>query len=145
VIRGKKIAKLTLSATTPLAALGNGDNAFDELSVPSGMKAVQLVGSPPPTTDDPWTWAEHLGAFTITDSSDKPYKPAGALAKVMKSVQPMAVGVYDSDAGVNAIPPTAGVRPTDVYLIFLVPDGVSLKELDYQGKRITALNAAAGG
>jgi hypothetical protein len=145
LIRGKKFAKLTLTATTPLSALGNGDNAVDELFVPAGMKAVQLVGSPPPKTDDPWTWAEHLGDFSITDSTDKPYKASGAIAKVMKSIQPMAVGAYDADAGVSTIAPTAEVRPTDVYLIFLVPDGVTLKELDYQGKRITALNAPAGG
>jgi hypothetical protein len=144
LIRGKKFAKLTLTATTPLNALGNGDNAFDGLFVPPGMEAVQLVGSPPPKTDDPWTWAEHLGDFSITDSTDKPYKPSGAIAKVMKSIQPMAVGAYDADAGVTAISPTAEVRPTDVYLIFLVPDGANLKELDYRGKRITALNAAAG-
>jgi hypothetical protein len=37
------------------------------------------------------------------------------------------------------------VRPTDVWLIFLVPDSSTLKELDYQGKRITPLNKSVAG
>jgi hypothetical protein len=145
LIRQKQFAKLNLNATTPLAALPNGDNAFDQLFVPPGMQAVQLVGVLPPKVSDPWAWAEHLGDFTVTDATDKTYKPSGALAKVMKSIQPMAVGAYDADAGVSSIPATAEVRPTDVTLIFLVPQGSTLKELDYQGKRLTPLNASVPG
>jgi uncharacterized membrane protein required for colicin V production len=144
-VRGKKLAKLNLTATTPLASLGSGDNAFDQLFVPAGMKAVQLVGTLPPKASDPWNWAEHLGEFSVVDATGKAYKPSGALAKVMKSIQPMAVGAYDADAGVTEIPKTPDVRPTDVYLIFLVPDGVTLKELDYQGKRLTPLNKSVDG
>jgi hypothetical protein len=144
LIRGKRFAKLNLAATK-LTDLPVGDNGYDELFVAPGMKAVQLVGTLPPKANDPWAWAEHLGDFTITDSTDKPYKASGALAKVMKSIMPMAVGAYDADAGVAAIPTTPEVRPTDVTLIFLVPDGVTLKELDYQGKRLAPLNQPASG
>ena len=145
LVRGKQFAKLTVTPTTPLSTIGNGDNAIDQLFVPPGMKAVQLAGTLPPKSNDPWTWAEHLGEFTITDANDKPYKPAGAVAKVMKSIQPMMVGAYDSDAGVSSLPSTPEVRPTDVWLIFLVPDSSTLKELDYQGKRITPLNKSVAG
>jgi hypothetical protein len=140
VVRAKQFAKLTVNPTTPLATIANGDNSIDQLVVPAGMKAVQLVGTLPPKANDAWTWAEHLGDFTVTDASDKVYKPAGALAKVMKSIQPMLVGAYDADAGVSSIPSVPEVRPTDVWLIFVVPDAATLKELDYQGKRITPLN-----
>jgi hypothetical protein len=145
LVRGKQFAKLTVTPTTPLSTIGNGDNAIDQLFVPPGMKAVQLAGTLPPKSNDPWTWAEHLGEFTITDANDKPYKPAGAVAKVMKSIQPMMVGAYDSDAGVSSLPSTPEVRPTDVWLIYLVPDSSTLKELDYQGKRITPLNKSVAG
>jgi hypothetical protein len=142
LVKGKKFAKLALTPTTPLAQLGSGDNAFDTLFVPPGMKAVQLIGFPPPKANDPWAWAEHLSDFTVSDSTDKTYKPSGAMAKVMKSIQPMAVGAYDADAGESSVPTTPEVRPTDVWLIFLVPDTATLKELDYQGKRLTPLNAS---
>jgi hypothetical protein len=53
----------------------------------------------------------------------------------------MAVGAYDADSPVASIP-KSDVRPTDVTLIFLVPQGGTLKELDYQGKRLAPLNAS---
>jgi hypothetical protein len=141
-VKDKQFAKLTVTPTTPLASIANGDNSIDQLFVPPGMKAVQLVGTLPPKADDAWTWAAHLSDFTITDSTNKAFKPAGAFAKVMKSIQPMMVGAYDSDAGISSIPSTPEVRPTDVWLVFLVPDTATLKELDYQGKRIVPLNAS---
>jgi uncharacterized membrane protein required for colicin V production len=137
-------AKLTLNPVTTLADLPKGDNAIDQLFVPPDMKAVQLVGTLPPKATDPWEWAEHLGDFSVTGADGKPYKPSGAVAKAMKSFQPMAVGAYDSDAGVASIAAVPEVRPTDVWLIFLVPNSANLKELDYQGKRLASLNAAVG-
>jgi hypothetical protein len=140
LVSGKKFSQLTVTASTPLSDLGSGDNAIDQLFVPPGMKAVQLVGTPPPQANDPWEWAEHLSDFTVVDAGGKTYKPSGALAKVMKSVQPMVVGAYNAEGGVTSIPKTSEVRPTDLWLVFLVPESAELKELDYQGKRLKSLN-----
>jgi uncharacterized membrane protein required for colicin V production len=143
-VKNKQFSKLALTANTPLAQLPVGDNAIDTLFVPPGMKAVQLVGTLPPKTDDPWTWAEHLGDLTLADANGKSYKPSGVLAKGMKSIQPVAIGKYDSETPIDAFAKADGVRPTDVILIYLVPSGTNLTELDYQGKRLATLNKSIG-
>jgi hypothetical protein len=140
LVSAKQFAKLTLNPTTPLAELPRGDNAIDALVVPPGMKLVQLVGTLPPKSNDPWLWAEHLGDLALVDASGKSYVPSGAIAKGMKSIQPMALGAYDSSAPVPSIPKAQDVRPTDVWLLYLVPASATLKELDYQGKRLTPIN-----
>ena len=140
MVRNKTLDRLHVRPDATIRALGTGDNPFAELFVPAGKHMVQLIGTPPPTTDDAWGWSKHLGDFAIVAGSGESVKASGAAAKVLKSQQFMMAAAYQSDGPTPTVPPEADARPTDVWLMFNVANGQPLKELDYQGRIIAPLN-----
>jgi hypothetical protein len=136
-VKDQKFTKLTVNTTQTVPLLSRGDYQISEFFAPSGIKVVQVVGKP--AGADPWTWAVKLGQFELTDSAGAKHKPRGGAAKV-KGAQgsDRMVAVYDADQDVSDTPREDG-RPTDVFIMFLVPEGTSLTELTFEGKRVTTL------
>ena len=139
-VRQKQLDRLQVRPDAPIRQQGTGDNATAALFVPAGKHMVQLIGTPPPQTDDAWAWSSHLHDFALIAASGEPVKASGAAAKVLKSQQFSMAAAYQSDGIVPLIASEAGARPTDVWLLFNVTDGLPVKELDYQGRMVVPLN-----
>jgi hypothetical protein len=140
-VREGKIAKLDVNMTQTVELLSRGDHARDEFYVPPGMKMVQVVGTAPPSAPpEPWDWADKLAQFELVDATGTKYKPNGAWAKV-KGAQGSnrMVARYEAEAQVSDVPHEEG-RPTDVWIAFLVPEGTQLTELQFDGKRVAAVD-----
>lgn len=138
VLKDRKLTKLTVNATQTLQLLKQGDYPAGEFFVPPGMKMVQVVGKP--AGNEPWGWADKLGQFELVDATGNKHKPRGAWAKI-KGAQgsDRLVARYDAEADISDIAREEG-RPTEVYVAFNVPEGTQLKELTFEGKKVTALN-----
>ena len=139
-VQNHEFTRCNITPSVPLKAVGDGDNSIETLAVPSGMRMVQIIGTPPARTDDPWMWSANLNTFTLIDSTGGSHKPAGAFAKVFKSQQPMMMGVYESTGLPIAITRVADARPTDVWLMFLTPQNAGVRELDYADKMLAPIN-----
>ena len=140
-VRDGKIAKLDVNMTQTVELLSRGDHALDELYVPAGMKMVQVSGTAPPKSPpEPWDWADKLGQFELVDAGGTKFKPNGAWAKV-KGAQGSnrMVARYEAESQVGDVPHEEG-RPTEVWIAFLVPEGTQLAELQFDGKRVAAVN-----
>ncbi|MGH7176620.1 MAG: hypothetical protein ACREJC_04505, partial [Tepidisphaeraceae bacterium] len=141
VVRDKKLTKLAIQLSGPIADLPKGDYPIDELSAPAGMKVVIVTGTPPTTRGaDPWAWAQNLADFALIDSSGTAYKPSGAAAKVKHQQQDKLVAFFDSTTPVPSIERTAEARPTDIWLFFLVPDNTQLREFSYKGQKVRSID-----
>jgi hypothetical protein len=140
-LRDGKIAKLDVNMTQTVELLSRGDYARDEFYVPPGMKMVQVSGTAPPKAPpEPWDWADKLAQFELVDANGTKYKPNGAWAKV-KGAQGSnrMVARYEAESQVSDVSHEEG-RPTDVWIAFLVPEGTQLAELQFEGKRVAAVD-----
>ncbi len=132
----KKIAKLNVRPTDTLDDLKKGDYPAGDFVVPDGTKLVQVSGAVGGNASDAWEWATNLGSFELVDAAGTKYTPNGAWAKVTKAQAERMVGAYDSGNAVTTIAKDEGI-PTDVTILFLVPDNTQLKALNYKGNKIS--------
>ena len=137
VIRQKKFAKLDINTTQSIALMSKGDFALADLFVPQGKKMVQIKGAP--AGSDAWAWAERLGQFELIDSAGVKYKPQGAWAKVKQGTADKMVARYNADSNVSEIAKEQG-RPLDVWIVFLVPPGKQITDLQFSGQSCGAVN-----
>jgi len=140
-LRDKKFQRLTVEPNETIARLKMGDHLVGELWTPEGNRIVQVIGAPPAKTSNAWEWAEKLDKFDITDTNGGAYKVRGALVKV-KSGNPPAdhlIAKYDPENQLSSLPTNEG-RPTEVTLIFVVPENTTLKEFRIDGKLIKTIN-----
>jgi len=137
VIRQRKFAKLEMNTTQSIALFSKGDFQLAELFVPEGKKMVQVKGAP--SGNDPWAWAERLGSFELIDSAGVKYKPQGGWAKVKQGTADKMVARYNADASVSDITKEQGT-PLDVWIVFLVPPGKQITDLQFSGQSVGTVN-----
>ncbi len=141
IVQKGTFTRLNVAAVDSLQSISTGDNAFNVFFVPGGKRMVQMVGMLPGHPDDPYAWAKRIGEFAVLDSADNSTAASGAFAKVQVGTEVKMVGSYDSGGSPLAIDiPSGNTRPTDVWLLFLVPDGATMKELDFAGHRLASIN-----
>jgi hypothetical protein len=131
-MKNKKFQKLVVNPDSTIKELGTGDFPVTDLYVPDGKKMVQIAGKP--NGDDQWAWG-NLSAYELVDATGNKYKPNGAVAEVRQQSVPKMVCNYDADNSAQNIS-TADGRPTNVFLLFNVPDGTQVKELDFNSQPI---------
>jgi hypothetical protein len=91
-----------------------------------------------------WEWANNLADFRLVDTAGKRYTPFGAVAKVANNQnQEMLAAIYDFTKPATSLAGTEEFRPTDIYLIFLVPKGVELKSFDYKEESLRPVSIKA--
>lgn len=133
--------KLEISPVRALEMLSGGKEACSSMHVPEGQKMVRIVARPSSKSQDKWAWADVVSQYELTDSAGKRYLPNGAIAKVKSNAgQDMMAGVYDATKPVRSIPSDRNSRPTDVYLIYLVPDGTDLRSLEFKNQIIRSMS-----
>jgi len=138
-VQDRKLSKLTINATEALGRMAKSPYALDELFAPAGHAIVQIKGTPPPAGGTGWEWAETAGQFALKDGGGKTFKCNGAFAKVRKGTQDMMAAVYDAAAPISSMDKEEG-RPTDGWLVFVVPSGTEIKELTYKGAAVQTVN-----
>jgi len=139
-LRDRAISRLALTTATTLKEL-RGEGAFvTQLWQPQGRKLVQVVGTPPAKTNNPWAWADRLLTFEIVDQDGVGYKPNGVLVKIKRGETDQLLGAYVADNILNAVPKRDEGRPTEVYMLFLVPQGKTITQVRAGGVSIKALN-----
>jgi hypothetical protein len=136
-LQSGQFTQLDINTTQTLTLLKQGSYATSELFEPTGMKLVQVKGTPPPEGGDPWAWGT-LRNFALLDAAGKTYAPAGAWAKVKRDQSDRMVARYNASAAPQDISAEEG-RPTDVWIAFLVPSGTHLKEVKFSGKTLAPL------
>ncbi len=140
--QGNRLATLTLNASQALSQMRGNGVMVKELHVPGGNKVAIVVATPPTRAGaDAWAWAGNLGDFEIIDASNNKFKPHGAFAKVMKATVEHAVGAWNALSPVAAIERTDG-RPTDVYLLFVMPQGARPTAITWKGNVLRQIDTA---
>lgn len=139
-IKEGKFSKLDMKAGPPVRSVGPVEFAIKEMFVPLDHKLVQINALPATGEGtDPWEWATKLGQFTLVSTNGQTYQPNGAWAKVKQGANDAVVGRYDYREAVGDIAKSDS-RPTDIWIVFVVPDGVPLQELRLGTTRLAAVN-----
>jgi uncharacterized membrane protein required for colicin V production len=139
--QGNRLATLTLNANQALSQMRGNGVSVKELHVPGGNKIAIVVATPPARAGaDAWAWASNLGDFEIVDAGNNKFKPHGAFAKVMKATIEHAVGAWNALGPVSSIERTDG-RPTDVYLLFVLPQGARPSAITWKGNVLRRVDA----
>ena len=140
-VRDGKISKLDVNMTQTVELISRGDHARDEFYVPPGMKMVQVSGTAPPKAPpEPWDWADKLGQFELVDSQRHEVQAQRRLGQGegRAGFEPNGRALRGRVAGRRR--PHEEGRPTEVWIAFLVPEGTQLTELQFDGKRVAAVN-----
>lgn len=143
-LREKKFERLEVDPTQSLQLLRTGDAPIKELWAPAGHRVVQVVAVPASSVQNKWEWADKLGEFELVDNAGTAHKPRGAVAKVKQGTSDRVVARYNAEAQVSDLPTSGETRPTDLWLIFVVPENSTIKELRFAGKRIKSLDQPVG-
>jgi hypothetical protein len=139
-LKGGKFSKLLVNTTRTLRQMSVGSNLVGDLFEPAGKKIVQIVGSPPEGEGgDPWAWGSNLREFTLLDAAGAKLPINGGFAKVTAKGAERMAGAFNAESPVTEVAQEEG-RPTDVYLIFVVPSGANIKQLLYKGQPLTAID-----
>ena len=132
-MKNKMFQKLVVNASKTTKELAEGDFPVTDFYVPDGKKMVQVTGK---VSGDPWGW-NNLGAFDLVDAAGVKYKPNGAMVEISQLSIPKMITNYDADNAVPNVGQEDG-KVNRVHLLFNVPDGTQIKELDYNGQPIYA-------
>jgi hypothetical protein len=127
-LSNKRFDKLSIDAKVSTTQLGTGDFKTRELAVPDGQFLLQINSALP---SDPWVWAQKAGAFKLRTSDNKQVSPNGIWAIIHEGNEDRLVARYFTDDPLSPdtlIPVTQG-QPTQITLAFLLPNGVTPKEL----------------
>lgn len=137
-LRSKKFAKLEILKPVKLGTLMEGQNQIEDFFVPEGKHIVQIWGVPPakPGTDA-WAWAEKIGKFGLIDAEGKRYSPNGAWSRVKIEGVDHVIARYNSEGVIPGFKRDDG-RPSENCIAFLVPSGVLVQQVTYEGKNLAA-------
>jgi hypothetical protein len=137
-LKEKKLAQLEVEPTESLRRLEAGDFAMSELWTPPGHRIVQLAAFP--ESSKPWEWADRLGQFELVADKGGPFKPRGAWVKVKSGTTDMMIARWDAEKPVSELPYKGDLRPTDLWIAFVVPENTTIKEVRFDGKRVKSLD-----
>jgi hypothetical protein len=138
VLTGRKWSQLTVSADTPLAALGTpaSDNV-QELATDPNTVLVQVHCSAPVSgsTQQIWAWGKRVADFEIADATGTTYPCVGVWALAQKSTEHYIAVDYKNFDDKKHLQPLQSQkgRPVDVWLAFQVPAGTPIAELHFSG------------
>jgi hypothetical protein len=140
-LQDKKFSKLALTPVDTIQKMRQGGYPVQDLYVPDGKVAVQLQARP--EGENPWAFADDLGKFELVDANKGRYKPSGVLVQ-LKQPQGLdkLIAQYDAAGTVSSIGHDEG-RPTDVWMVYLVPKGTQLQQWDFGGKKTADVNQTA--
>jgi len=140
-LKDKKFSKLRIEPVESIRIMSQGSFGIGSFYVPDKHRMVQVSGQPPAEGGEGWAWADNIQKFSLTAGSGEIYRPAGAWAKVKQQGADRMAASYDSSGASVDVPHSGGEgRPTDVWIAFIVPEGMQLKQLMYDNKPIRDVN-----
>lgn len=130
---------------TSAAAAQTQGQSISQAYVPAGKVMVKVSGSPAAGASSPWQCVTDANQIELVDSTGKKYQPYGVYASYSGGAAQKFLLQYvtkDTLSGV-AQPPDASGGPTQVVLMYLVPQGTTLNELDDHQQKIQQLSLTA--
>jgi hypothetical protein len=138
-LRDKKIAQIEVDPMQSLTILAAGDFPMENLWVPPGNKIVQLYVYP--SSKSPWEWADKIKQFELMADKGGPFVPRGAFVKVKSGTTDMMIARWDAEKPLGEVPYKAGdLRPTDVWIAFVVPENTTIKEVRFNKQRVKSVD-----
>jgi hypothetical protein len=131
LVAAKQFVKLEVEPVDSTAALGRGDFVIRLLATDpskSNMRVVRVHATIPPKNLKAWEWSTRLKDIQLFDAHQTAYPCHGAIVRIQPQGVPKIIGKYDATAPVTSIS-QAAVRPTDVWLFYLVPTGTQINGL----------------
>ena len=118
----------------------NGSRKIIQFAVPDKSSMVQISGKVSSTA--PWAFATESEQYELVDTQGKHYPPNGIWAVYRGSNGDHILCRYIDSTGISgaAAPEGNPPPPSQVVLLFIVPKGVTLKELDDHGKKVHEMN-----
>jgi hypothetical protein len=133
-----KLMKFELHPKDSMADLAKGDGKVSEIYAPAGTHVVQVSLTIPGSGDPTWKWASDLAEIKVVDDKGVDYSPNGALATLSRDDKEYLLGKFDADDPVTKIDKEeSGGTPSQVTIIYLIPDNTTLKSLSYKGQKVT--------
>jgi hypothetical protein len=114
--------------------------------VPDGQVMIRVDGSPGGTAASPWQCVTEADQIQLVDSTGKHYQPYGIYATYGSGTTEKFIMQYISKRALSGVaqPPDAnGVFPRVVSLMFLVPQGSTINELDDHQEKLQQLSVTA--
>lgn len=134
---GNAIKNADLDSTKADQAGGTANQIF----VPQGQKAIEITGTP--AASAPWGPVAETEQYEVVDSTGKHLQPYGVFV-LYNSGADKILFRYTSDTSISGkAPPDANGKPSQVVLIYLVPDGTTISEFDDHGQKAHDENLSA--
>ncbi|MCS7034594.1 MAG: hypothetical protein NZ561_11485 [Phycisphaerae bacterium] len=130
----RRFKSFEVDGSISIRRLAEGEYKVRQLLVPPGRRIVQIKAA---RKGNPWGWSD-IGKYELEDATGARHAPVGAWAVVKVGTSDHLLGRYDVERGVRDLPQIDGT-PTDVYLAFAVPQGVTLTMLKFNNKPVAAL------
>jgi len=141
VMKDQHFVMLEINPVRTIQFLSQGKDVCSMVNEPDGQKIVQISARPSAKSQDKWAWGDVVSQYQLGDAAGKRYPPVGALAKVKRNDgQDMMAGVLDLTKSVRSVASDRNSRPTDVYLLYLVPVETELRSLEFKGDIIRSMS-----
>jgi len=115
-----------------------------QVDVPDGSVMVKVSGSPAAGAASPWQCVTECDQIQLVDSTGKKYQPNGVYATYTGGTAQKFMMQYNKNSLSGAPqPPDASGGPKDVILMYIVPQGITLNELDDHQQKIQQLSLTA--
>jgi hypothetical protein len=137
-LKDKKLAHVEVDAMESLTRLGAGDFSMSDLWAPPGSKIVQVYAYP--NSKSPWVWADKIAQFELVGDKGGPFVPRGAFVKVKSGTTDMMIARWDAEKPLTDVPYKGDLRPTDVWIAFVVPENTTIREVRFNKQRIKSVD-----
>ncbi|MGA2499208.1 MAG: hypothetical protein ABSH20_15825, partial [Tepidisphaeraceae bacterium] len=141
-----KFVDIDLTAVRSVQLMAKGANVVNMLGAPQGKRAIIVWTRTREDIQDKWAWANNLNDFSYADSGGTRYPLAGVIVKLKNANgQDMLNITFNStkQAPVKYAPDkdAAQMRPSDIGLIFVVPQGAQMANLMFKTEIAKSLPA----
>ncbi|MFI5380797.1 MAG: CvpA family protein [Tepidisphaerales bacterium] len=132
-----KFVDLDLGPQKSVQLMARGQNPVNTLGAPQGKRAVIIWARNREDIQDKWAWVKDVKEFTYADSGGTRYVLAGVIVKLkntngqdMLSIRYNAAKQTPVDYSPTA--ETQQMRPSDIGLVFVVPQGAQMGNLMFK-------------
>jgi hypothetical protein len=134
LVRGRLTA-LSIDPTESLRKLENGEMVVNDFTAGDGNGIVCVIGKPSGDLADKWLWADLVEDFVLVDSNGRKYKPSGFHALATRNGQATFIARHPADV----IPSYPDITPTEVTLLYILPGGIDLRNLEFKSVSVQSL------
>ena len=132
-----KFVDIELTAVQTVQLMAKGANIVNTLGAPQGKRAIIVWTRTREDIPDKWAWANNLNDFAYTDGGGTRYPLAGVIVKLKNANGQDMLNLTFNSTKQNPVKyapdkDALQMRPSEVGLIFVVPQGAQMTNLMFK-------------